>query len=233
MGAFPFCAPVFPGFPGRFDVAVARSMVEGVPTTTAGIAISGEIVVPRVGKMGMHPPWLARDNGFDSVIGMHVEHARVVEVANTVLSDDALAVLDLGCGNGALLRKLHDHNATIAPFGIDNNATAIAHSAELLPDFPGNCVVGDMFEDDRIWAEGKRYSLALLMPGRLVEHVGDKANRLRERLATQCEEILVYAYGDWIERYGTLKNLAEAARLTLKDANANATAALAEVQRVN
>jgi hypothetical protein len=125
--------------------------------------------------------------------------------------------LDLGCGNGALLKRLADANPRIVPFGIDVEASRIAHVRELLPGFAENFVTGSLFDAKSLWSEGRRYVLAMLMPGRLLEATPDEAALLKSRLKAQCDHVVIYAYGDWLTRYGDLNNLAGAAGLGIAD----------------
>ena len=89
-------------------------------------------------------------------------------------------------------------------------------------------MAGDLFSTESIWPEGRRYALALLMPGRLLEVAPVRAAQLRARLNQQCDRVLVYAYGDWLTRHGNLKGLAAAAGLKLVDSDEHATTAFAE-----
>jgi SAM-dependent methyltransferase len=150
-------------------------------------------------------------------------------VANRVLAEQPGPVLDLGCGNGALLKKLLDANPSLTPFGIDVDPGRVAHARELLPQSADNFVAGNLFDTDSFWPEGRRYTLALLMPGRLLEATAAQAARLRTRLKSQCDRVLIYAYGDWLTRHGSLKGLAEAAGLKLLAGDEHAPAGLAEV----
>ncbi len=165
------------------------------------------------------PPWLATDNGFSTPAAMDAAHAPIVERARSVLGQGTGApVIDLGCGNGALLGKLVAA-CGVVPFGIDADGGRIEHARLLLPKFADHLWVGDLLKSDAPWADGRRFAVALLMPGRLLEDVDpDDALRLRERLRTSCDQILVYAYGDWLTRYGSLQGLVEAAGLKLKSA---------------
>ena len=90
-------------------------------------------------------------------------------------------------------------------------------------------MAGNLFDLELVWPEGRRYALALLMPGRLLEVDPAQAAALRARLQDQCDRILIYAYGDWITRHGNLKGLAAAAGLKLIDGVDGLTAGFAEV----
>lgn len=163
-----------------------------------------------IGTTKPAPLWYAADNGFTTSAAMDAAQAPILKVANAFLATTPGSVLDLGCGNGALLKKLHGANPAIVPFGIESGADRIAHARELLPRFAQNFVRGDMYDTDDWGASGRRYTLALLMPGRLLEVSPAKAAQLRAWLRQNCDRILVYAYGDWLTRYGssgTLKPL--------------------------
>lgn len=173
------------------------------------------------------PSWYASDNGFSSIAAMEKAHGSVLEVTRGALSWGGGPVLDLGCGNGALLQRIHEVNTAVVPFGIDAEADRVEHARVLLPRFADHFVPGDMFESDAIWPAGRRYALALLMPGRLLEAGPGRAARLAARLKAHCDQLVVYAYGDWLSRFGDLRGLAGAAGLSLVGAGPDATAALA------
>ena len=183
----------------------------------------------QMGAAPSFPPWYATDNGFPTVAAMDSAHEPILMTTNPVLAESCGMVLDLGCGNGALLKKLLDASPSIVPFGIDVEAGRIAHARELLPRFADNFVAGNLFDLELVWPEGRRYALALLMPGRLIEVDPAQAAALRARLRNQCDRILIYAYGDWITRHGNLKGLAAAAGLKLIDGVDGLTAGFAEV----
>jgi len=182
-----------------------------------------------IGEQPTNAQWYATDNGFSTVAAMDSSHEPILKIANIVLTNNPGMVLDLGCGNGALLKKLLDMNSSIVPFGMDVEASRIAHARELLPRFADNFVSGDLFDMESVWPEGRKYALAMLMPGRLLEVAPDQAAQLRVRLQHQCDHVLIYAYGDWLTRHGTLKGLATAAGFELVGADDGEAAGFAEV----
>jgi radical SAM protein with 4Fe4S-binding SPASM domain len=145
-----------------------------------------------------HPTWFATDNGFPSVAAMREAHAPIVEAATEALAGKAGNVLDLGCGNGALLEQIAKRVSGVVPFGIDNDAARVEHARVLQAEFADNFTAGDLFDDDRPWSDGRRFALAIVMPGRLLEVDAARAQVLRERLGDRCDQVLVYAYGDWL-----------------------------------
>jgi hypothetical protein len=173
-----------------------------------------------------HPDWYASDNGFSSCEAMDRAQQPVVDLAIATLAIDGRNVLDLGCGNGVLLKKIRS-GANVVPFGIEVAAERAEHASGVLGELAGNIVCGDMFNDERIWQDGRRYSLAIVMPGRLLEANPEQAMTLRGRLLAQCDRILVYAYGEWLTRYGNLQGLAEKAGFSVRDSDLAVTAGLA------
>jgi len=157
----------------------------------------------------------ASDNGFSTVAAMDEAHAPIVAFASALLGGDRESVLDLGCGNGALLAKLRAAHPGIIPYGVDHDAARIGRGRTLLADYADNFSVGDIFAADAAWAS-RRYDLALLMPGRLLEADAARSARVRDWLRANCDRLLVYAYGDWLTRYGSLAGLVETAGLTLQ-----------------
>jgi SAM-dependent methyltransferase len=166
-------------------------------------------------RLHPRPTWYATDNGFGSVEAMHDAHRPIVEAGVAALGQGGGNVLDLGCGNGALLERLAAAAPGMIPFGMDVDPQRIEHARQLHPGYGANFVSGDMFDDHQHWVEGRRYALALLMPGRLLETDEERASALRERILQSCDQVLVYAYGDWLTREDGLAGLAREAGLTV------------------
>lgn len=133
--------------------------------------------------------WFYGDNGFTSFRAMQVAHSPIVEFARSVLGRCRGAVLDLGCGNGALLNALCRHRRKWTPFGVDSNPDAIAHARLIHPRRADNFVCADMF-DATEWIRGRRYALALLMPDRLLEKPPEAAAQLTKALLEASEHVL-------------------------------------------
>ena len=173
------------------------------------------------------PEWYASDNGFSARAAMDEAHRPIVEMALTSLGDTG-TVIDLGCGNGALLKKICEARAGAIPFGVDVDESKLEHARLLQPAFSANFVAGNMFERIPIDADTV-YSLIILMPGRLLEVDEASAGRLREWLRGHFHRLLVYAYGEWLTRYGGLSMLAERAGLALESVHKSGVVGLARI----
>jgi hypothetical protein len=137
--------------------------------------------------------WYYLDNGFSSLEAMSELHRPLVALARRKLNRLTGNILDLGCGNGALLAKICDGQDGLTPYGVDSSDLSLEHARELLPKFAQNFQQGDLFNCDR-WFGGPRYALTLLMAGRLLEVERPVADRLLQTLRAKSDAILVYCY---------------------------------------
>ncbi len=78
-------------------------------------------------------------------------------------------LLDLGCGNGALLKRINQVCHNTRPFGIDYDATRIEHAQCIMLEYDANFVVSDIFNNNHLWNQELYFKVAILMPGRLIE----------------------------------------------------------------
>jgi hypothetical protein len=179
------------------------------------------------------PDWYASDNGFTSIAAMHEAHRPVVAAAAAALGRAGGAVLDLGCGNGALLEKIMVAAPGVVPYGIEHDPARVEHAHRLHPDVADHFVAGDLFDDHELWRDPGRFALAIVMPGRIVEAAPERAAPLLARLADRCDRVLIYAYGDWLDRFGDLAGLAGEAGFLLEGSghpgSEHAAAALATI----
>jgi hypothetical protein len=171
--------------------------------------------------------WYALDNGFDTREIMDAGHQPIVQLARRTLAGKGGRVLDLGCGNGALLKKICESGAAgVIPFGIEVDPVKIEHARLLLPHFASHFKIGDMF-GDQPWADDSHYRLVILMPGKLLEVNAEQAEKLRARLRHRCDQVLLYAYGDWLTRYGDLSGLCRMAGFEIPPTDPHSWVALA------
>jgi len=175
-----------------------------------------------------HPDWYASDNGFDSVIAMDQAHQPVVELALEMLGESGGNVLDLGCGNGALLKKIVEKNPKITPFGVEIDPERYQHIASVLPEFSKNFELADIFNSDTIFRCDRQFNLVILMPGRLLEADSKQTALLKQQLRKQTDHLLVYAYGDWLNKYRDLWGLANEVGLNLLSRYTKKSAGLVE-----
>lgn len=153
------------------------------------------------------PAWYASDNGFSSIAAMELAHEPIIELVSETLDGRSGNVLDLGCGNGALLRKLHERNPAITMFGLDMDPMKITHAKQLNREFEQNFVTANMFDCQDLFKDDRRYILALLMPGRLMEVEAEERDELLKKLRKSCHCLIIYAYSDWLQRYHGLEGL--------------------------
>jgi hypothetical protein len=157
------------------------------------------------------PATLWQDNGFGDLQAMESAHRTVVAACAPY---ELRAVVDLGCGNGMLARKLA--SASGKAYGVERDTGRATRAANYVDDV----VCGDLFQSvkwERRAYAGWNPDAVVLMPGRLVERK-DKQPRDVKTLLTAIRRIravvVVYAYGDWLERYRSLLELCRAGGMT-------------------
>jgi hypothetical protein len=173
------------------------------------------------------PAWYHEDNVFPSRARMDWAHRPIVVRAARVLDGRGGDVLDLGCGNGALLRKIHAVSPRTVPFGIEREPDRVAHARLLLPGFAGNVVAGDLFDAPALWSARERFALALRSPRRLLEAGPQRSRPLLDWIRARCDRLLVYAYGKGRTEHGDLAGFARAAGIEIDATGARARAGLA------
>lgn len=172
---------------------MAWSRLHGVAwVTTPALRIStrtdytaGKDEMRRLGGYQSPAKTLWTDNGFSSPGPMLAAHGAIVAALEGQVRPDQ-TVVDLGAGNGLLLRRLEGCLA-IRPVGV-----------ELSPEVSTRRVCGgEWFEGnlaDVPW-DDTHPDVVLLMPGRLLELSPEKADAVRAA-CHRVPRVLVYAYSD-------------------------------------
>jgi hypothetical protein len=140
--------------------------------------------------------WRHLDNGFSSRISMDRLHAPIVALARRATEGLSGKVIDLGCGNGALLAKICEGRGDLIPFGVDRNPDAIRNAQSVHADRPGAFRRGEVF-DAGGWGRERPFTLAILMLGRLLERPPEQAQALLSDLRNACNNVLLYVYPGW------------------------------------
>ena len=153
-------------------------------------------------------------NGFDSAAERQACHGRIGEQVATLLRGvESPSILDLGCGNGVLLRSIAERCDRARLFGVELEGARLEQLGSVLPEHAHRAFLGNLLELPSPWLLEEDFDAVLLMPGRLVEAGPDRSQaRLERRSATR--NVVVYAYGDGLdEPYGDLRTLTESAGL--------------------
>jgi 2-polyprenyl-3-methyl-5-hydroxy-6-metoxy-1,4-benzoquinol methylase len=192
--------------------------------------------LPDNDRDGQHlPRWYHEDNGFSSREAMELAHQPLVACARRVLSAGAgrygprRRVLDLGCGNGALVRAIARLHVGVVPAGVDVAAARVRHARRLLPGFAGEFRVGNLFHPASLGPTVRRNFLVILMLGRLIEVPRERALALLTRLKGRTCHLLVYAYEDYIRQTMPLSAMSARVGLQLLGVSSRANVCLARM----
>lgn len=133
------------------------------------------------------PSW--RDNGFATWAAMEAAHATI----ERAVPADAQSIIDLGCGDGALLARLRASRPGARCVGVDCDAGRIARGRRRHPALA--LEVGRI--EDRIQVL-RDVDVALFMPGRLFELPQELAHHLMLALRNRqrVKRLVAYAYSD-------------------------------------
>jgi predicted RNA methylase len=159
-------------------------------------------------------PYRHAGNGFTSLADMKAAHRPIVEFVTARWKDRTVSILDLGCGNGALLASLAAANRRVTANGIDCDSAGIAQARQRHPALADRFRVSDMFDLTGSWARD-RFDITLLMPGRLLERAEPDRAALRAWLRDRGGTMVVYAYGDTRREHGSLAAICARAGLRL------------------
>lgn len=158
--------------------------------------------------------WQYQDNGFPSKISMDRLHRPLLEELNSLEKKSDLKVLDLGCGNGWLLKKVMNIFPDSLPYGVDLKEQVIERAKQVHPSYKDNFSKRDIFDDLQL-TFSEYYDVVFLMLGRLMETNEDKRDELLEYLSQKSDKILLYCYEDWLKKHGKLSAICKELNLNL------------------
>lgn len=137
---------------------------------------------------------LWEDNGFSSEEAMNNCHEAILEA----MKDFKIgSIIDLGSGNGLLLKRIKEQGDMIDTFGIEIDNGRFSRGLKVHPE--GIFRKGDIFDFGN-YTENY-YTQALVMPGRLVEVDNKTRNIYIKFLKERIDNFVFYFYGDWIQKY--------------------------------
>ena len=131
------------------------------------------------------------DNKFSSHQGMIDAHAPIISELTTLVPQNG-AVIDLGCGNGRLLRTAKLHRSDIKIGGVDINIDAIRSAQSGLVGKWSASKIQDL-----AWADwfAPENTILVYSPARLVEMSSDESIKARE-VMSKFKTHVVYSYSD-------------------------------------
>ncbi len=179
-----------------------------------------------------HLEWYYADNGFRSLKAMEWEHEPVVKLASSVLAQATGNVLDLGCGNGVLVKKICDTQRNLIPWGVDRSRIKIAHARMLNPRFADNLVCSHIFDDGGVWSKDREFQMVVLMLGRLTEVPEAGAETLLTRIRQHARSLLVYVYDGYRQQQGSILELARTTGITLSCKLSHENVAMVDLRNV-
>lgn len=137
-----------------------------------------------------------KHNGFSSYTGMLESHAPILHELKT-LAPENCAMLDLGCGNGRLLKTLKLNRPDIKIGGVDINESAITSAQSGLVGKWSAARIQDL-----TWVEWFQPDSTVVVscPVRLTEMSEDEATATRAAL-DPYKLHLVYVYGDNLRKH--------------------------------
>jgi len=158
---------------------------------------------------------------------MAASHEPIKQLAKQVLKDgQGLLVLDLGCGNGMLLRRIAlETGAT--PFGLELDESKARYAHRLLRRFGGEVKTANIFTARWPWPD-QVFDLAIVPLTAFLDAPHDLSEQLRVHLMAHAHTILAYAYDDDRQRLGALSAMAERIGIQLLGPTLDETASLAQ-----
>lgn len=142
----------------------------------------------KVIKIGTKDNWT--DNGFADRANMRVAHDLLIDTIGE-LSLAPGFVLDLGCGNGLLLDKIHTKYDFLEPIGVESDPERAAKARLRLT---GGVYRADIV-DSTVYMGN--YELILISLNRFKEIEPEKLTKLLKHFSEHTHYLFVYSYDKW------------------------------------
>jgi hypothetical protein len=145
------------------------------------------------------PSWYHLDNEFMSRPAMEEAHDRLVSSIAATIPDLSGPVLDVGCGNGALLRALTRLRAHVDPYGIEINPRRLDHAKSIWPEKSRQFTCADMYLVGTLPRTPRRYRLAVIGLAHCDGSRGTPARALLRWLFERAEAVVSYDHGSSLQ----------------------------------
>jgi len=160
----------------------------------SGVDFPFRMVKPMALK-GIEDTW--SDNGFSSLFAMRHSHDSILNAIGPVpLGKER--VLDLGCGNGALLKRIQGRNPDIKPVGVEIDEAKCSKASLLGFDIYWS----DIVRTDAYLVHD--YHMILVSINRLMEL---NATLFLSKLSKHTKFLVVYGYQGWYDSMNDVINL--------------------------
>lgn len=156
---------------------------------------------------------LHEDNGFSDLAAMRRRHELIASlVVGALGSSDGPAVLDLGCGNGALLASLRARVPGLRVCGVEYDGGRADRGREAFDLSEDELLVGNILSLEAPWEQVDHYDIVMLAVNRLLEAKESERDWLLANIRRKSSRLLLYTY-DGSEKPGALIQRAEEAHV--------------------
>lgn len=166
-----------------------------VSTRTDWVPPTDQRRFERTGRYAKPSASIWEHNGFSTYTGMTDSHAPIIAELKTRLPENG-AVIDLGCGNGRLLRTVKLHRMDVSIGGVDINSEAIESAQASLIGKWDTAKIQDLTWTDWYAPES---TILVYSPIRLTEMTEEERTQTIQHL-NQYKTHLVYVYGDNLQK---------------------------------
>lgn len=128
------------------------------------------------------------DNGFKSYFSMKRAHELIIGGIKNIPSGEG-KIIDLGCGNGALLERIVRNIPELVPYGVESDQKKFARVE-----------IGDAYFEDIYNHKtylNREYKIALISLNRFFEAEPVEVDLLLEALRKHVKYLIVYSYEPW------------------------------------